>query len=351
MGQDGVPGTANALIGRDAFGMSIGYYGDEDYKAIDAARWGTSPERSFAPVGGTGTLAAAHNPLYNGNIAHTVNSLQPWGGWTAPTQPAQVLAQVYTYDQLNRLKQAQGVEGLTVASNSWEGVTDAVADRYKSAYDYDANGNIETAQRHDENGQQYDDFAYQYHTAGGQLLQNRLYDLYDGATHTTGADIVAPSGTFDNSTTGVNQNNNYSYDELGNLIADKREEIGSIHWTVAGKVKHIARTAGSTKPELVFAYGADGQRIMKQVGEPANGGYKEYYIRDAQGNIMAIYRYLIEPVPNTNPQEYAASLKLTERPIYGSSRIGSHTQEMEMLGSTPPLYYPYTQPMSAPKKR
>ncbi|MGB3868730.1 MAG: hypothetical protein WA937_04625, partial [Flavobacteriales bacterium] len=85
-----------------------------------------------------------------------------------------------------------------------------------------ANGNIKTAQRHDENGLQYDDFAYQYHTAGGQLLQNRLYDLYDGATHTTGADIVAPAGTFDNNTTGVNQNNNYSYDELGNLIADKR---------------------------------------------------------------------------------------------------------------------------------
>lgn len=105
MGQDGVPGTANALIGLDAFGMSIGYYGDEDYKAIDAARWDNQyGTRSFAPVGGTGTLAAAHNSLYNGNIAHTVNSLQPWGGWTAPTQPAQVLAQVYKYDQLNRLK-------------------------------------------------------------------------------------------------------------------------------------------------------------------------------------------------------------------------------------------------------
>src|SRR5690606_21611178 len=118
-----------------------------------------------------------------------------------------------------------------------------------------------------------------------QLLQNRLYDLYDAATHTTGADIVAPAGTFDNSSTGVNQNNNYSYDELGNLIADKREEIGNIHWTVAGKVKRITRTPGSTKPELVFAYGAGGQRISKTVGDPLNGGFREYYIRDAQGNI------------------------------------------------------------------
>src|SRR5690606_6119559 len=136
--------------------------------------------------------------------------------------------------------------------------------------------------------------------------------------------------------------NNYKYDELGNLVHDKREEIETITWTVAGKVKRIARTAGSTKTEPVFAYGADGQRISKHVGNPTNGGYKEYYIRDAQGNIMATYKYT-----NTS----SASLKLTERPIYGSSRLGSHTRQMEMVGSTPPQYYPYIQPMHAPLKR
>src|SRR5688572_14896448 len=62
-------------------------------------------------------------------------------------------------------------------------------------------------------------------------------------------------------------------------------------------------------------------------------------------------RYLLNPVPNTNPQEYEASLKLTERPIYGSRRLGSHTRQMEMVGSTPPQYYPYIQPMHAPLKR
>lgn len=66
---------------------------------------------------------------------------------------------------------------------------------------------------------------------------------------------------------------------------------------------------------------------------------------------MATYRYLLNPVPNTNPPEYESSLKLTERPIYGSSRIGSHTRQMEMVGSTPPQYYPYIQPMHAPLKR
>ena len=63
----------------------------------------------------------------------------------------------------------------------------------------------------------------------------------------------------------MNALNNYKYDELGNLIADKCEEIANIEWTVNGKVKHITCTAGSTKPGLWFAYGADGQRISKTV--------------------------------------------------------------------------------------
>ena len=71
-------------------------------------------------------------------------------------------------------KQAQGVEGLTSA-NTWNGVTDAVADRYKSQYEYDANGNIETVEHFDETGTQYDDLKYNYEKNGTQLLCNRLY--------------------------------------------------------------------------------------------------------------------------------------------------------------------------------
>ncbi|MGB3869378.1 MAG: RHS repeat-associated core domain-containing protein, partial [Flavobacteriales bacterium] len=122
---------------------------------------------------------------------------------------------------------------------------------------------------------------------------------------------------------------------------DKREEIGNIHWTVAGKVKRITRTPGSTKPELVFAYGAGGQRIMKQVGDPDNGGYREHYIRDAQGNIMAIYKY-------TNSG--TASTKVVERPVYGSSRLGSYALAQEVMGTWLSTY-PFTQLLSNPDKR
>ncbi len=139
----------------------------------------------------------------------------------------------------------------------------------------------------------------------------------------------------------VNALNNYKYDALGNLIADKREQIANIEWTVSGKVKHITRTTGSTKEELTFTYGADGQRTSKTVGDPLNGGYREYYLRDAQGNIMAMYKYA----------DNGASLKVTERPVYGSSRLGSYTRQMELMGEPAIHQWPYIQPMQAPLKR
>ncbi|MBK9421757.1 MAG: hypothetical protein IPN44_12020 [Flavobacteriales bacterium] len=136
----------------------------------------------------------------------------------------------------------------------------------------------------------------------------------------------------------INSANNYGYDHLGNLTRDNREEIADIQWTVSGKVKSITRTAGSNKPEMSFGYGADGQRITKTVGDPTAGGYREYYLRDAQGNIMATYRY-------TN--NGTTSLKVTDRPIYGSKRIGSYTRPMEIAWEAIPTYYVnYVQPMN-----
>ncbi|MBS1940222.1 MAG: hypothetical protein JST38_05040, partial [Bacteroidetes bacterium] len=164
-------------------------------------------------------------------------------------------------------------------------------------------------------------------------------------------DIGVDGSQFEQNHNLINSDNNYKYDKLGNLIQDKREEIANIEWTVSGKVKRITRTADSTKPPLEFAYGADGQRISKTVGDPLNGGYKEYYLRDAQGNVMAMYRHHLIPVPNTDPQEYEASLKVVERPIYGSRRIGSYTGQKELAVTQTITNYPYTQSMQAPLKR
>jgi RHS repeat-associated protein len=99
-------------------------------------------------------------------------------------------------------------------------------------------------------------------------------------------------------------------------------------------VDSIQRPGTSSRSPLKFRYGASGQRVSKQVGDfyaTDPGAYREHYIRDAQGNIMATYRYT-----NTG----AASLKLNERPVYGSSRLGSLRAEVEL--HTLPSFDPAT---------
>ncbi len=346
MGRDGdatVVGNPNLLTGRDAYALSLGYYGDGDYKAIASAYDSDIPanvvQRPFAPMGTSGTLNTEHTPLYNGNIAHTVNTLQHFGLWDATNgDQGQVLAMVYRYDQLNRLRKARGVIGLT-STNTWHGVADSGPNednRYRSEYTYDANGNILSANRWDYEGDHYDEFAYKYQRQSGtaRLLRNRLYQLFDEADPTNLHANSTPDGSedigflpettpFDEEAAELNGLHNYHYDALGNLIHDEREQINVIEWTVAGKVKSVSRTLGSTRDPLSFGYGASGQRILKQVGTNPDGGngYREHYIRDAQGNIMATYRY-------TNSG--SASLKLNERPLYGSSRLGSLRKEVEL---------------------
>ena len=150
------------------------------------------------------------------------------------------------------------------------------------------------------------------------------------------ADIDVPGNpTFNNDPLTVNSGgNNYRYDPLGNLVQDTREQIGSIEWTVAGKVKKVVRTNGSPLPPLEFGYGADGQRIWK---ENLQSGETTYYIRDAQGNLMATYQ----------ATSLQSSLKLTERPIYGSDRLGMDLTPMDLYG-LPSLSLNGTVPSNGP---
>ena len=344
MGRDGDPSLSpnpNLNVGRDAYALSLGYYGDSDYKGIGSAWDDDQPasiaQRPFAPMGMPGigsTLATQHKPLHNGNIAHTVNTLQPFGTWSANGGQAQVLAQVYAYDQLNRLQKSRGIIGLG-ASNNWEGITDANAWRYVSEYGYDANGNITDCDRYTgDTGLRYDVLRYKYQKqqGSGRLLRNRLYHVHSDhdnlATTDIGdyADDLANFNDPHNTNGTINTANPYGYDALGNLTRNTHDGISAIDWTVAGKVKAVHRAGGSPLLKLNFGYGASGQRIMKQVGEPGTdaGAYREHYIRDAQGNIMATYRY-------TN--DASVSLLLNERPLYGSSRLGSLRKEVEVYNA------------------
>lgn len=125
----------------------------------------------------------------------------------------------------------------------------------------------------------------------------------------------------------MNTSNNYRYDEIGNLTGDEAEEILDIEWTVSGKIKSITRTPSSTLPDLEFRYDTQGNRISKIVKPVGTANNPEewvetLYVRDATSNIMAIY----ERKAVSSSMEF----RLKEKPIYGSSRIGVKTSNLDM---------------------
>ena len=100
----------------------------------------------------------------------------------------------------------------------------------------------------------------------------------------------------------------------------------------------FAPTSASQLKEQRFAYGADGQRIAKATHELGDNQAKTrtHYIRDAQGNVMATYRH--ERVPTW-------SFRVTERTLYGSSRLGVDNLEAELCyDPQPPPYDPTDDP-------
>ncbi len=122
--------------------------------------------------------------------------------------------------------------------------------------------------------------------------------------------------------------NNYAYDKIGNLIYDSKEHIDTIAWSVYGKIKRIVRSSGNTSYDMEFAYDPAGNRI-KKTDKPKNHStgallnqsnwVTTYYVRDAQGNVMATYDETFTLLSDTT---YRDLFTLREQDIYGSSRLG-----------------------------
>ena len=105
-----------------------------------------------------------------------------------------------------------------------------------------------------------------------------------------------------------------------------------------GKIATINRATGSLKKELTFKYDALGQRVTKLAkSRNASGVMTQenwtytYYVRDAQGNVMATYKRSLTASIAT--QQATDKLVLEENQLYGSARLGVDDREIENISA------------------
>jgi RHS repeat-associated protein len=175
---------------------------------------------------------------------------------------------------------------LSNSTSTWN--SGSINHKYKETYTYDGNGNIRSLIRYGANAQPMDRLAYNYNFNGsGNLINNKLASLKDTV------DGVNYPGELD-------EQSNYTYDAIGNLIGDSKENITSIDWTVYGKIKTIT----SNGQNISYTYDPGGNRVSK-----TSGGITTWYVRDAQGNQLGVY-------------DNNGGVFWREQQLYGSSRLG-----------------------------
>jgi len=285
MGGDGQSLTDG--FSRDAYGFSLGYF-YQDYKQIDPTVNWQADYTTGSTFGDSSFGSATNLGLYNGNIRHTVLSMD---SMNYPN-----IGYVYQYDQLNRLKGMNAYADLDTVDNEWGPA--AVLDDYKELIDFDPNGNILNYLRRGTSTGGHtirmDSLSYTYNSGN-----NKLDHVSDNSGYTSNYPDDIDAGQ---------SGGNYDYDANGNLIADASEGL-TMTWWNNGKLKSVSKALGDT---LNFFYDPSGNRTMKKHFSNTSGDtLTTVYIRDAQGNIMATYEW-----KNND------SLRLNELDIYGSSRIG-----------------------------
>ncbi|MBL4708826.1 MAG: hypothetical protein JKY48_10360 [Flavobacteriales bacterium] len=236
MRKDGIASANNnEEVAVDAMGYNLGYYLN-DYSAVG------SPSANFEANIENSYIASNMDQLYNGNIAYMTTAFSNNALSSSGPQ-----AMIYSYDQLNRIKGAEAFTDINITSNQW-GTSTPQSEPYKTSYIYDANGNITELTRKGAAGEDMDNFSYKYHQSEYESPSeitnwegketNRLLAVLDVVNNGTEGLDLKPGQAFDD--IDVTQNN-YAYDEIGNLIKDEQENIANIEWTVSGKVKAIKR--------------------------------------------------------------------------------------------------------------
>ena len=192
------------------------------------------------------------------------------------------MLKLFRYDKLNRIKRMRTAAHHYDAPG-WE----SVSDNFATDYAYDRNGNLLSLRRKDNFGQLMHDITYRYL----DNTKNRLSGI---------------------TATGLNSGT-YQYDALGNLVRDNAEGL-AVGWNAMGKVDTIRRNGDILS---TFRYSPTGQRQVK-----TDSSSKTFYIHDATGNVMCVYKL------------HGDTLTATERYLYGSKRLGMLEQQVWMTANS-----------------
>ncbi|MBS1690231.1 MAG: hypothetical protein JSS96_15990, partial [Bacteroidetes bacterium] len=253
MGGDGV---ANNIVSKDVVAHTIDYFTGD-----------------YTPVG---TQAVTHVPgpalnLYNGNISRQTEAIGTF----------MRLNKQYIYDQLNRINNT-AYASVSAVNNTLTGLKD-----YSNSYQYDADGNLLMLTRYGNSNKTggtlsspvlMDSLRYYYPFTP---VNNRLRQVTDQAANSYTNDIAQFTDTT---------KNRYLYDAIGNTVKDQVSGQDTIQWNLYNKVVYTSNSAA--KNNMTFVYDGAGNRVAKYVSQANDTGSvndNDYYVRDAQGNILATY--------------------------------------------------------------
>ena len=266
---------------RDVVAYGLNYY-DGDYTPA-----GKTP---FMPdITGTKLETDPFSPpLFDGAVRNLITA----NAWFAGKGVIQTTA--YRYDALMRLKAMRVYQPQQNTAPVWK--DSGYSKVYRSNYNYDANGNIKDIVRNNESGSVMDNVHFTYAAGNSHLIS-----VYDSAGRKSRDDL--------------DRDNSYTYDADGRLVRETEGPTNPLllinSWTSFGRVLNINRNGKNMELE----YNAFLQRAWEY---NAQTGTATYYVRDLQGNALAVY-------------SLASNMSvLDEWPLYGSKRLGSWPVRLDL---------------------
>jgi hypothetical protein len=212
--------TETLPYAQDVYGYSLHYF-KNDYRAV-----GYVPET----VSVLGVAKTGPSPLFTGNIAAMAVNIPKLGT---------IKVYDYTYDQLNRLVEMDAYDQLDINNGTY--VALPISD-YRERISYDANGNMR---------------RYFRWTTGAELFLNDYIYTYTANTNR----LASFHNTYINSSPSGNASysgdGSYSYDAIGNVIKDTKQNVNLANWNVYGKLQSVTKTDGSI---VNYAYNSTGHR-------------------------------------------------------------------------------------------